>query len=83
MGVEINAALLAGQPRYLLRELLLLVWRQQSWPMQAMGFAQWNQLAQMLAETNNPLSTAGNKHFFPGNIQAEIRNGVFRLTRCG
>jgi tRNA(Ile)-lysidine synthase len=80
-SVEIDAAQLSGQPRYLLRELLLLVWRRQSWPMQAMGFAQWDQLAQMFSQKNYNINAATVRQTFPGNIQAEMRDGVLRLYR--
>jgi tRNA(Ile)-lysidine synthase len=79
-AVEIDAASLAGQPPYLLRELLALIWRRQSWPLQAMGFVQWDQLARMLliSDAACSTSTAVNKKIFPGNVQAEIRDGILR-----
>lgn len=80
--VEINAAALAGQPQYLLRELLVLVWRRQSWPMRAMGFVQWNQLARMLSEKSPAPPAAATKQTFPGNVQAELRDNILRLTRA-
>ena len=46
--VRIETALAAAQPAYLVRELLMLVWRRQGWPMQAMGFTQWELLRTML-----------------------------------
>jgi tRNA(Ile)-lysidine synthase len=80
-SVEINAALLAGQAPYLLRELLVCVWRRQSWPMRAMGFTQWDQLARLLAETDRSSPAVVSKQIFPGNVQAEIRHGKLRLLR--
>jgi tRNA(Ile)-lysidine synthase len=80
-AVEINIAVLAGRPRYLLRELLVLVWRRQSWPMQSMGFIQWDQLAQMISETGCTSPATIIKQIFPGNVQAEIRDGLLRLSR--
>jgi len=82
-AVEIDTAQLAGQPPHLLRELLALVWRRQSWPMRSMGFVQWDQLARMLliSDADCSSSTAVNKQIFPGNVQAEIRNGILRLMR--
>ena len=35
---------LAGQSRHLVRELFHEVWLRQKWPLQAMGFEQWNRL---------------------------------------
>jgi tRNA(Ile)-lysidine synthase len=83
IAVKIDAARLAGQPPYLLRELLALVWRRQSWPMRAMGFVQWDQLARMLliSDAACSSSTAVNKQIFPGNVQAEIHDGILRLMR--
>jgi tRNA(Ile)-lysidine synthase len=85
--VEMDASVLAGQPRYLLCELLLLVWRRQAWPMQAMSFAHWEQLADMIeaacahaAADTAPISTPCKK-IFPGNVQAEIGDGRFYLTK--
>ena len=80
--VEIDAAALAGRLRYLLRELLVLIWRRKSWPMQAMGFVQWDQLAGMLSETDRSSPAAVIKHIFPGNVQAEIRDKCLRLVRA-
>ncbi len=80
-SVELDAAALAGEPGYLLRELLVLVWRRQSWPMQAMGFTQWDQLARMLSETDRSSPAAVTKQVFPGNVRAEIRGGRLYLAR--
>jgi tRNA(Ile)-lysidine synthase len=54
-AVEIDCSALSGQPRHLVRELLMLVWRGQSWPLQAMGFDEWDQLAQMILTDGEPL----------------------------
>jgi tRNA(Ile)-lysidine synthase len=82
-NVEIDAAALAGRPEYLLRELLVLVWRRQSWPMQAMGYDQWQDLAQMIMLSSDATvsSTTTSKKIFPGNVQAEVCNGRLFLTR--
>jgi tRNA(Ile)-lysidine synthase len=81
--VRIDASELSDQPPYMLRELLAMVWQRQSWPLQAMGFQQWNQLAGMILTSNatrHPL-TAVNKKIFPGNIQAEFHNGLLQLMQ--
>lgn len=44
--VDCNA--LAGEPRYLVREALLRTWRSAGGPEQAMGFAEWEQLAELV-----------------------------------
>lgn len=45
--VRLNTHPLHGQPRYLVRELLVTVWRKAGWPLQSMGFAEWDLLAEM------------------------------------
>ena len=39
---------MTGQPLHLIRELFRRVWQIQNWPQQAMGFEQWNRLAEIL-----------------------------------
>jgi len=56
---------LVGEPRYLVRELLIHLWRQSGWPEQAMGFAQWEELAELA------LGAEPAKRMFPGSITAE------------
>ena len=82
--VEIDCAVLSDRPEYLLRELLILVWRRQSWPMQAMGFVQWDQLERMIRLTKAECASpaAVNKKIFPGNVRAEISDGRLRLIRA-
>ena len=55
---------------YVIRELLMAVWRKQGWPMQAMGFDQWDQLASMLAESGLPDVAAGDAA--AEEIQADV-----------
>jgi tRNA(Ile)-lysidine synthase len=45
--VEIDCRRLAGQDRHLVRELFVLVWREQKWARQSMGLDEWNLLADM------------------------------------
>jgi tRNA(Ile)-lysidine synthase len=39
---------LASAPQHVLRELFVLIWQQQAWPRQAMGFDHWNRLAELV-----------------------------------
>ncbi len=39
------AARLAGQPRWLVREVFRLIWIREGWPLGAMGFREWDRLA--------------------------------------
>lgn len=76
---EIEAAPLADQPRYLLRELLIAVWREQGWPMQSMGFAEWDELAGMAAVSEEPPGAGEGpgrfKRDFPGGVSAAVEAG--------
>lgn len=83
--LQIDVAI-GDQPRYLIRELMMRVWREQGWPMQAMGREQWETLADMLLTSANATkrqnaTEAASKHSFPGNVTAEATVGVLRLTR--
>jgi tRNA(Ile)-lysidine synthase len=80
-AVEIDTAALAGRPLHEVRELLMVVWRDQGWPMQAMGFAEWDQLAEMLAGCRAAPSALPPKQTFPGNVSAEPGEGRLRLVR--
>lgn len=77
--VRIALAPLAGQPRHLVRELLMAVWRRQGWPLQAMGYAQWEALAEMaMAQREAEIPP---KQTFPAAILAK-RTDDFLVLRC-
>jgi tRNA(Ile)-lysidine synthase len=77
--VTLDCRALAGQDRHLVRELLLAVWRRQTWPLQAMGFAQWNLLAEMaLAPAGDP---SLRKQVLPGAITAQRQGEQLVLAR--
>jgi tRNA(Ile)-lysidine synthase len=77
--VEIDPRPLADQPRYLVRELLIAVWREQGWPMQAMGFAEWDELAGLAAELAVDPSARHPRRVFPGGVMAEADSGRLAL----
>lgn len=81
--IRVAAARLAAEPPYLIREVLLSVWRRQSWPMQSMGFEEWSALAAMVtaAATAPPRSTQTNRRTFPGNVSATTEPGQLLLCR--
>jgi tRNA(Ile)-lysidine synthase len=64
---------------YLIRELLLLVWRKQGWPLKAMGFSEWNLLEKMLRESVTLSPKSSEKRIFPGNIRVETAGGEMKL----
>jgi tRNA(Ile)-lysidine synthase len=74
--VRIEIESLAVRPRYLIRELLMAVWRRMGWPMQSMGMVKWDELCGLATLT---ASTA--KQVFPGGVVVEVAGGEMRLTR--
>ena len=69
-----------AQPEYLVRDTLLSVWRSRGWPLQAMGFEEWNLLVRMLRSDPQSRETEPNKRTFPGPIQAECCVEGLRLV---
>ncbi len=80
-AVRIDAGALAAEPPYLVREVLMLVWRRQGWPMQAMGFAQWELLQNVLSAAAQCRSDSSSKQVFPGGVLAEASEAGLRLER--
>jgi len=78
--VRILLAPLAGQPRYIVRELLVAVWQRQQWPLQSMGFAEWDLLAEMALATPTSAGVLS-KRTFPGDILAESADGELHLLK--
>ena len=78
-ALRIQLQPLAGQPPYLLRELLIAAWRDAGWPMQAMGFQQWDALMEMTLAIDAGDRPAAIKRVLPGNIRAEVCDGELRL----
>ena len=70
---------LAGEPRYLRRELLIAAWRDAGWPLQSMGFQQWDALTEMTIVSDTGGHALAGKLILPGNIRAEVRQGELRL----
>jgi tRNA(Ile)-lysidine synthase len=79
-GATIDCRSLTGQDRHLLRETMVSLWRRQGWPAGAMGFVEWDALAEMIldSETN---ATATSKRVLPGAIAAERRGDELVLAR--
>jgi tRNA(Ile)-lysidine synthase len=71
--VELDCDQLSGHPAYVVREVLARVWRQQGWPMQAMGFDEWSRLERMLSRDEATEN-------LPGNILARKSKSVLRLS---
>jgi hypothetical protein len=73
--VELDTESLASQSPYLVRELLIALWKRQSWPLQSMGYAEWEQLAGMVRAAEET------KRVFPGGIVAERSGANLRLSK--
>jgi tRNA(Ile)-lysidine synthase len=80
--VRISPGPLSDQPPYLVRELLIAVWRRQHWPLQAMGLAEWELLAGMVCACLAGSEGAPRKHVFPGAVLAEVQEGQLLLRRA-
>lgn len=80
-GLRIDAVALAGQPRYLVRETLIALWRRQGWPLQSMGHAEWDLLAQLAADALAAPYGPTRKRVFPGAVVAESAANQLRLSR--
>lgn len=76
-GVTVDCDVLGTAPRYLVRELLIGLWRRQGWNLQSMGFERWEELAELALAPQPP--AAAWKKVFPGSIAAERAGGVLRL----
>ena len=74
-GVELDVAKFEGIHSVLVRQVLLLIWQRQSWPLQDMSAERWEQLLALARAPAPP------PQMFPGGIRAENQGGVLRLSR--
>jgi tRNA(Ile)-lysidine synthase len=49
--IELSCEVLEPFPRHLVREVFVEIWRQQEWPRQQMGYADWDRLAELVGTT--------------------------------
>jgi len=63
-GFTLSCAAPAGEPRHLVRETLVAAWTRSGLPLQAMGYEEWNALADFV--TGAPA-----KRMFPGGVAVE------------
>lgn len=81
----LKCAPLADLPRHAVREVCVLLWRQQNWPRQQMGYAQWDQLADLVqavpCEGNVPHGTAAASLQLPGGIHARREGPLLVVAR--
>jgi tRNA(Ile)-lysidine synthase len=74
--VVVDCRLLAGPSDFLIRELLVRIWKEQGWPRQAMTLAHWEDLARMARVVSE-----GEQRVFPGEVIASYSDGVLALHR--
>lgn len=77
-AVQLDLGGLAGQPRYLVRELLTAVWRRQRWPLQSMGHGKWDELCTLALTPAPPW-----QRIFPGNVRIEVLPREARMQLHG
>jgi tRNA(Ile)-lysidine synthase len=73
--VVLDCQAFAHQPRHVIRALFVNLWRDQRWPQQAMGFVEWDRLAELAT------ISADAQRILPGQIVAERRNELLTLTK--
>lgn len=76
--ISFDATGIAAEPRYIVRELLVAAWRRQGWPEQAMGFEEWESLADNVLL---PDPTHGTRRLLPGGVAVARRGDTFLLER--
>jgi tRNA(Ile)-lysidine synthase len=77
--VVLDCSPLAGVHRHVVREMFVLLWREQDWPRQSMGYDEWDALAAMaLGEPSQSASRT-----FPGNVSVTRDGGTLKLKRRG
>ena len=78
----IDTAALLSASDYLVRELLMTLWRRQHWPQQQMSLAHWEQLASMvLGRGIRGGDSAPAASTLPGGVQAKKEGEQLMLTR--
>jgi tRNA(Ile)-lysidine synthase len=75
--IVLNGAVLSDEAPFLICEVLILLWKEQSWPLQQMGMAEWNAIAKLVTQPG------GEHRIFnlPGNIRAAHSGCTLELTR--
>lgn len=79
--VQLNVQSLASVDRHLIREMFIALWRRMNWPLQAMGFDEWNVLADLAVGAKPDGNVASTKRILPGNIIVQRHNETLSLQR--
>ncbi|HEY2762288.1 MAG TPA: hypothetical protein VGI75_16125, partial [Pirellulales bacterium] len=77
---------LVKNDRHLIREVFVALWRRMEWPVQQMGFAEWDCLAGITLAVEDlrdkpPESQTMNKRIFPGRVVVERSEDEITLRR--
>ena len=73
--VRLSTPPLENASQHMRRECFVVLWQQQHWPLQSMSFAHWQELAQLVADTEGSIN-------LPGNIVARRFETELTLTRA-
>jgi tRNA(Ile)-lysidine synthase len=79
--VQLNVKMLCGVDRHLIREMFIALWRRMNWPLQNMGFAEWDELAEMAPAPKSDVQVTSSKRVLPGNVLVERRNELLSFRR--
>jgi tRNA(Ile)-lysidine synthase len=71
--VRIDCGPLVGQPSLLVREVCKAAWSMANWPLQAMGFDEWQQVAELVQRADAPTIN------LPGGLHARRHDGVVEI----
>jgi tRNA(Ile)-lysidine synthase len=71
-GLQIDCTRLRRQPPYLIRELLLAVWRDRQWPLQDMNERKWRELCGLIQESGG----SRRRFTLPGRIDVQLTGDV-------
>lgn len=75
---SIQSAFLSKQPSIVVRHLLVTAWKKMGWPLQAMTFEKWQQLADLVATGNKKGQTSS--RMLPGKIKVSVAQD--EITFC-
>ncbi len=74
--IVISTAPLQGAPQPIVRQMLVQVWAQNGWPLQAMSYDKWEQLATFVRQVD-----PGGALNLPGDVVVKNRDGRVTLRR--
>ncbi len=75
--IALNGAILYDEAPFLICEVLILLWKEQSWPLQQMGMAEWTALANLLTKPGSETRSLN----LPGKIHVQLSGCTLNLTR--